>query len=92
METQNRSAVLCPECEVGHLRRRQVTYFAWLGPEVVTVPDFPAWVCDVCGYREYDSHAIRRLSVLLDPDFGAFPPDVPGSGAQNRRSGLGART
>jgi len=49
---------------------RYVTYFTWLGGELITVPDFPAWVCDVCGRRDYDPQALRQLSLLLNPAAG----------------------
>ncbi len=49
---------------------RSITYFTWLGDELITVPHFPAWVCDVCGKREYDEKAISWLTMLLSPDAG----------------------
>ena len=60
----------CRECQAGQMRRRYVTYFTWLGDELITVPDFPAWVCDVCGRREYDPRALNHLSLLLSPNAG----------------------
>jgi len=51
-----------------HLRR--VTYFTWLGEELVTAPNFPAWVCDMCGKREYDDHAVSVLAMILNPEAG----------------------
>jgi YgiT-type zinc finger domain-containing protein len=64
----------CVECRAGILRRRHVTYFTWLGGELVSVPHFPAWVCDVCGKREYDSRAITWLNMILDPNAGKPTP------------------
>jgi YgiT-type zinc finger domain-containing protein len=55
---------------MGRLNRRFVTYITWLGDEMITVPDFPAWVCDVCGSRIYDGNAVNRLSLLLSPNAG----------------------
>ena len=52
------------------MKQRSVTYFTWLMDELITVPDFPAWVCDVCGRRAYDSKAITQLSTLLNPTAG----------------------
>jgi YgiT-type zinc finger domain-containing protein len=49
------------------MRLQNVTYFAQLDSELISVPDFPAWVCDLCGQREYDPRAISRLNVLLAP-------------------------
>jgi YgiT-type zinc finger domain-containing protein len=60
----------CNECQAGMMRRVFVTYFTWLGEELITVPDFPAWRCDVCGRREYDMHALNQLSLLLNPNAG----------------------
>lgn len=52
------------------MHRKYLTYFTWLDEELITVPDFPAWVCDVCGQRNYDMHAINQLSLLLSPNAG----------------------
>lgn len=59
---------LCQECGAGAYRLERITYFTWLNDELVTVPNFPAWVCDVCGRREYDPRAILWLNTLLHPD------------------------
>lgn len=47
-----------------------MTYFTWLDNELVSVPNFPAWVCDVCGRREYDTRAISWLNMMLSPNAG----------------------
>lgn len=60
----------CSECQAGHMQRRFVVYYTWLGNDLITVPDFPAWVCDVCGRREFDASAINQLSLLLSPNTG----------------------
>jgi YgiT-type zinc finger domain-containing protein len=59
---------LCSECQTGVMHLQYLTYFTWLNEELVTVPNFPAWVCDVCGRREYDSKAITWLNTLLNHD------------------------
>jgi hypothetical protein len=48
-----------------------------LGDELITVPDFPAWSCDVCGRREYDTNALNQLSLLLAPNAGHPNPRSP---------------
>lgn len=65
--------VPCRDCQAGQLHRRYLTYFAWLGEELITVPDFPSWVCDVCGRREYDPMAITQLTTILSPHAGTTP-------------------
>ncbi len=49
---------------------RFVTYFTWLAEEPIMVPNFPAWICDVCGRREYDEKSLSWLTTLLNPDAG----------------------
>lgn len=63
----------CSECQAGKMRRQYITYLTWLGDELVTVPDFPAWVCDICGKREYDGSALNRLALILSPNAGKPP-------------------
>jgi len=60
----------CPECRSGVMRLRYITYFTWLNQELITVPNFPAWVCDMCGRRDYDSRAVNWLNTLLNPMAG----------------------
>ena len=60
----------CNECPAGVMHLRHITYFTWLGEELITVPNFPAWVCDMCGKREYDEQAISWLTMLLSPNAG----------------------
>ena len=60
----------CNECQAGVMHLQHITYFTWLNEELVTVPNFPAWVCDVCGRREYDSRAIAWLTTMLNPETG----------------------
>jgi YgiT-type zinc finger domain-containing protein len=65
---------LCPECKSGAMRLQYITYFTWLDQELVTVQNFPAWVCDMCGRRNYDSRAINWLNMLLHPSTGRKMP------------------
>ncbi len=55
----------CPRCQAGILHLRYVTYYTRLDDELLVVPNFPAWQCDVCGYLEYDAAALNHLHVLL---------------------------
>jgi YgiT-type zinc finger domain-containing protein len=60
----------CTECQAGVMRLRFITYFTWLSDELISVPNFPAWICDVCGRREYDEKSIAWLTMLLNPEAG----------------------
>ena len=72
----------CPHCLVGSLSLRRVVYARWHGGHFITVPNFPSWVCDVCGSLEYDSAALDRMKMILGRDSGA-PPEAA------RRAGPG---
>jgi hypothetical protein len=56
------------------MHRHYLAYFTWLGDELITVPDFPSWICDVCGRREYDLHSLNQLNLLLNPNAGKPSP------------------
>ena len=60
----------CPECQVGIFRREGGTYYTWIENELVIVPDFPCWVCDVCGHRDWDQAAVFNLGMILSPAAG----------------------
>ena len=64
---------ICPECHTGVFRLEYLTYFTWLNDELITVPNFPSWVCDVCGRRDYDSRAVSWLNTMLSPSTGRKP-------------------
>lgn len=61
----------CVECQAGQMHRHLVVYYTWIGDDLITVPDFPAWVCDFCGRREYDMSALSQLSLILSPNAGS---------------------
>jgi YgiT-type zinc finger domain-containing protein len=67
---ESSSSYPCRECSAGVMHLRLITYFTWLGEELITVPNFPAWICDMCGKRDYDERAISWLTMLLDPNAG----------------------
>jgi YgiT-type zinc finger domain-containing protein len=78
----------CSECQAGVLRLRYITYFTWLDEELVTVPNFPARVCDMCGRRVYDPHAISWLVTILNPEAGkASTPKRRPRPPQGKRDG-----
>jgi YgiT-type zinc finger domain-containing protein len=69
-KTTSEKKITCPECLAGIMRMDRIVYFTWLAGELITVPDFPAWVCDMCGRREFDPQAVSRLNILLNPSTG----------------------
>lgn len=64
-EPNGGSPFVCPECRLGTAQLRPVYYCAWLDGLFLSVPNFPAWVCDVCGFREYDGTALHELEAVV---------------------------
>ena len=60
----------CTSCQAGQMHLHYRTYFTWLADELITVPNFPTWICDVCSRREYDPSAVNQLNLLLNPSAG----------------------
>lgn len=56
----------CPECQSGRMKLTGALLFVGRADRPLCVPDFPAWVCDLCGLREYDHGALSELEVMLD--------------------------
>ncbi len=67
------SMIPCSDCSIGQMHQTEVTYFTFLGDRMITVPNFPAWVCDMCGKCEYDLDALDNLSLLLCPQDASLP-------------------
>lgn len=82
VEGSSHIAYICTECQAGVIRIQHLTYYTWLNQELITVPNFPAWVCDVCGRREYDARAINWLNTILKPEAGK-KSNTPYNGDRN---------
>ena len=67
------SMIPCSDCSIGQMHQTTVTYFTFLGGRMITVPDFPAWICDMCGKCEYDLEALDNLALLLCPQNSDHP-------------------
>jgi YgiT-type zinc finger domain-containing protein len=61
------TAITCRRCSAGVMRLRYITHITWMNEELITVPNFPAWVCDICGRRRFDPRAVSWLNMLLNP-------------------------
>lgn len=56
----------CPRCQIGVLQRGQATFTAIYMDDLLSVPHLTAWTCDICGYREFDAHALQQVELLTD--------------------------
>ncbi|OJX38089.1 MAG: hypothetical protein BGO78_08640 [Chloroflexi bacterium 44-23] len=69
IETQN-NKMTCPDCQVGKYELKKVTYYTYVGNELITVPDFPCWVCNVCKRYDYDQKALNQVYLMLNANLG----------------------
>ena len=68
----------CLNCQGGIKHLGSATLMTWLGNDLITVPNFPAWICDFCHQRTFDSDALAHLSMLLNPEAGTpIQPVLP---------------
>jgi YgiT-type zinc finger domain-containing protein len=82
------TTIPCGECDLGYMRRTTVTHFTFAGGRMITIPNFPAWVCDMCGDCEYDSEALKNLARVV-----AAPLTRPNAGGKRAsRAGKNAGT
>ena len=70
---QPKDHFLCPTCHVGHLDLTLRTYTHQYGETLITAPNTPAWVCDMCHAAEFDPEAVQRLEMLIGQ--GGTPPN-----------------
>lgn len=66
----------CPNCGGGRKHLQHITYLTWFRDQMITVPNFPAWVCDLCGGRDFDSRAVSWLHTILNTQ-ERHPPRGP---------------
>jgi YgiT-type zinc finger domain-containing protein len=85
-------ALLCPQCQIGHLQPGRQTYVRVHGDMVISVPDMPALTCDVCGYHEFEQHALIEVEALVSeakrPVSARSTPKAPPTAEANPPSGL----
>jgi YgiT-type zinc finger domain-containing protein len=80
MNPRKTPVYICSECQTGHLKPGHITYHTWVGEHLLTIPQFAAWICDVCGRVEYDEYALELLNRLLN----GRPETGRGSASQSR--------
>lgn len=56
---------ICPFCHIGYVRERKLVYTQWHDGCFIVLPDVPAWVCDHCGEKTFDSYFVDVLQNLL---------------------------
>lgn len=57
--------VACPRCQIGNLNATTATYSATFNGMLLSVPNVPAWKCDICGYLEFEDDALAQIEGLV---------------------------
>lgn len=60
--------LVCPQCQMGTLHPQRIVFAHWFEGQFITIPNFPAWACDICGLCEYDPVALEQLELILGPE------------------------
>ena len=68
-----RIVATCPHCQTGNLSLQRRVYARWYGAHFVTIPNFPSWICDVCGSLEYDGAALEQVRLIFGREAGTAP-------------------
>jgi|SRR5579859_3930719 len=57
--------LVCPECHIGRLSPTRTTYVHQYGETMISIPNIPAWRCDVCHACQYDDQPIGWLETII---------------------------
>lgn len=69
-------AFYCPRCQHGRCRPGRATFTRIQRGQMISAPDTPAYICDMCGYTEFEPNAVLRLNRLLGEDGDAKDSDT----------------
>lgn len=58
----------CPRCMIGRLQTQTATYARLYQGMVLSLPDASAYVCDYCGYQEFDLTVLQYIQALIGTD------------------------
>ena len=64
----------CPRCFVGRIQNVKVVLSKVVNGQMLSVPDFPAWKCDVCHAFMYDPQALVELHQVLTDESNHHQP------------------
>ncbi len=57
--------LICPRCQIGLCQPDQITYVHLYGGALLSVPNMQVYVCDVCGFQEFEETAFEQLEMLM---------------------------
>ena len=59
----------CEQCNIGVLHSIPKTFLGVIENELISIPDFPIWKCDICGAIEYDTDALTWVLETMGAQF-----------------------
>ncbi len=62
------SGFYCPRCGLGRCQHTKATYVRLYRGMLITVPDSAVYLCDYCGYQEFERDVIQHLQALIGED------------------------
>ncbi|HFE37593.1 MAG TPA: YgiT-type zinc finger protein [Gammaproteobacteria bacterium] len=65
---------ICPECRFGRMKATTAPFIASIHARVLTIPDVPATICDVCGRIAYETSYLNKLQQHLHHHFPTKKP------------------
>jgi YgiT-type zinc finger domain-containing protein len=84
----SKDVFVCQTCHIGHVNLRLTTYIQQYGETLISVPNTPAWICDVCHEQQFDASSIQRIELLVGqagpPPNRYRPKDKESSQAKQR--------
>lgn len=76
---------ICDECGVGRLQPAYATFARMHRGQLLTVPNFPVWRCDVCRAQDADHEALRQLADSLAVPVATLVDSDPATGPVYRQ-------
>ena len=77
--------IACPRCQIGYLHAEKATYTYVHNGMLLSVPNMPAWKCDICQYQEFDYDALTRDRGAGRAFWAARRPGASGFETARRR-------
>lgn len=75
MTNSNRKGFTCPRCGVGRCQPTVATFVDTFADSILSIPNVPAYICDVCHFAEFEQSAIELLwdKIQLEDYNDEFP-------------------
>lgn len=66
----------CPQCDIGYCSPSRATWVTLFEGRLLSMPDTPVYICDICGYREFDVPGVAARPASGEE--GQLPAVQPG--------------